>query len=124
VCGILVADDEAAIRQVLEAALKHHGYAVWAAADGAAAVELFRAHQAEIALALLDVRMPMLDGPRTLAALHRLSPDLPCCFISGDSGSYSREELLHMGAAEVFKKPFRMAEILTTVQQLIAALGP
>jgi CheY-like chemotaxis protein len=118
--GILVADDEAAIRQVLDAALRQQGFAVWLAADGEEAVKLYRAHQREISLVLLDVRMPGLDGPRTLEALHHLDPQLPCCFISGDSGSYSRDELLKLGALEVFKKPFRMAEIVEVVQQLVA----
>jgi CheY-like chemotaxis protein len=63
--GILVVDDESAIRKVLGIVLSRHGFSVWTAAGGGEAVALFRQHQGSIGLVLLDVRMPGMDGPQT-----------------------------------------------------------
>jgi CheY-like chemotaxis protein len=49
-------------------------FAVWLAADGWKALQIYEQQQSKIALVLLDVRMPGWDGPRTLAALQRLDP--------------------------------------------------
>jgi CheY-like chemotaxis protein len=116
--GILVVDDEIAVRTLLDAAFRGQGYAVWLAADGEEAVELYRRHRGEISLVFLDVRMPVLDGPQTLRALRQQDPELRCCFMSGQSGQYSSEELVELGAAHVFKKPFRIGEVLLAVEQL------
>ena len=58
--SILVADDDAAHRRMLATLLENWGYAVEAAADGAEAVRLGRERPFD--LALLDVRMPVMDG--------------------------------------------------------------
>jgi CheY-like chemotaxis protein len=116
--GILLADDDAAVRSLLEVALRQHGFAVWAAANGQEALELFRCHQAEISAVLLDVRMPCLDGPETLAAMQAADPTVCCCYMTGDSGGYTSEELLASGAVCVFKKPFRLGEIVSALERL------
>src|SRR5262249_34868025 len=72
--GILVADDDAGVRNLLAIGLPYHGFRVWPAAGGFEALDLFGLHDPEVALALLDVQMPDLDGPRTLRALHALRP--------------------------------------------------
>src|SRR5207253_1417370 len=102
--GVLVVDDEPAVRTLLQLSLGHHGFTVWSAAGGKAAVELYRQHQAEIAVALLDVQMPGLDGPWTLIALRQINPQVRCCFMSGHTGEYDAETLLDLGAVHVFQK--------------------
>jgi CheY-like chemotaxis protein len=122
---ILVVDDDAAVRFLLDVALRHHGFAVWQAADGQEAVELYQQEGSEIDLVLLDVRMPRLDGPHTLAALMRLNPRVRCCFMTGNAGNYSEDGLLELGAARVFPKPFQLAEIAQALTQLVESLpGP
>jgi CheY-like chemotaxis protein len=74
-------------------------------------VEVARGRQTQcggrtVDLVLLDVRMPELDGPQTLAALRKENPTLRCCLISGHSGTYTREQLLSLGAEHYFNKPF------------------
>jgi CheY-like chemotaxis protein len=118
--GILVVDDEIAVRTLLEAAFRSQGYTVWLAADGQQAVDLYQEHRPEIALVFLDVRMPILDGPQALQALRRLEPAVRCCFMSGQSGQYSDDELMELGAVHVFKKPFRLGELLQIVESLTA----
>jgi CheY-like chemotaxis protein len=104
--AVLVVDDESMVRDLLGVALRHFGFTVRPAAGGAEAVDLYRRHGADIDVVLLDVRMPGLDGPQTLAELRRLNPQVRCCFMSGDTGAYTTADLLTLGAARVFAKPF------------------
>ena len=67
---------------------------------------------------MLDVLMPGLDGPRTLAALQELNPQIRCCFMSGDLGSYTEDRLQSLGAVAVLQKPFRLAEVAEVLRQL------
>jgi CheY-like chemotaxis protein len=116
--GILVVDDEACLRGVLNAVMRQQGFAVWLAAGGQEAVDLYRRHHEAIDVVLLDVRMPGQDGPQTLAALQELNPQLRCCLMSGDLGGYTEESLRHLGAAAVIRKPFRLAEVAQVLWEL------
>jgi CheY-like chemotaxis protein len=106
------------VRNLLTVVLQRHGFRVWSASGGNEAIDLFRLHGGEIGLVLLDVRMPGLDGPQTLAALQALRPDVRCCFMSGHTGPYAEQELLGRGAVRVFAKPFRVEELGPTLWQL------
>jgi CheY-like chemotaxis protein len=106
--GILVVDDTEAVRSVLAMGLEHHGFAVWSANSGRHAFQLYREHRAEIAVVLLDVSMPGLNGPDTLFALQQLNPAVRCCFLSGDTGAYTEKDLLQLGALMVLQKPFQL----------------
>jgi anti-anti-sigma factor len=116
--GILVVDDEEAVRGVLAARLRLEGYTVWAAGHGHQAIELYQRHREEIAVVLLDVVMPGLDGPHTLAALRELSPTVHCCFMSGNPTPYTEAGLLRMGAVRFFQKPFALAEVIDALTEL------
>lgn len=116
--GIMVVDDEECVRSVLNIALRLQGFAVRLAASGAEALDLYRSHRETIDLILLDVRMPGLDGPQTLGALKELNPEIRCCFMSGDCGSYTAEELRSLGAASVFPKPFRLDDMVYVLREL------
>src|SRR5207248_1562218 len=110
--GVLIVDDESAVRTVLEVALRRTGFAAWQAATGREALELYARQREAIDLVLLDVRMPDWDGPQTLAALRRLDPDVRCCFLTGDAGTYTEGELLALGAIMVLDKPFHLDELM------------
>jgi CheY-like chemotaxis protein len=118
--GILIADDEPSVRNLLKAVLQQRGVTVWLAADGLEAVEIYRRHHAEIALTLLDVRMPELDGPDTLANLQEIDPGIICCFMTGDAGHYTERELLDRGASQVFAKPFDLAKLCFFLARYLA----
>ena len=116
--GVLVVDDEGALRRLLDVGMRQEGFAVWLAATGREALDLYRRHRETIDVVLLDVLMPGLDGPQTLAALQELNPEIRCCFMSGDLGSYTEERLRGLGAAAVLQKPFRLAEAAQALRQL------
>lgn len=117
--GILVVEDDQGVRDMLGLALGHYGFAAWLAATGQEAVSLYEQHRDAIALVLLDVQMPDMDGPQTLAALRTLNPRLPCCFMTGNIGIYEAEDLLSLGAACVLEKPFRIKNLTEMVRKLV-----
>ncbi len=119
--AVLVVDDESAVRRTLAAMVAGLGYAALSAAGGAQAVEACRAGRVEIVAAVLDVRMPGLDGPATLDALRALDPALPCVFVTGDTGPYTADELLARGAAAVLSKPVDLATLGAALAGSIAS---
>jgi DNA-binding NtrC family response regulator len=116
--GVLVAAADENIRFLLRLALRQAGFDPLVAADGREAVEMFRRHQDEIRVVLLDVRMPRLDGPGALAQIHRIAPQVRCCFMSGHPAHYGADNLLPLGAARVFEKPFRVEEVIEALGEL------
>lgn len=118
--GVLVVDDDRLVRLMVQLGLERNGFEVLLARDGREAIELYGEQQESIAVLLLDVRMPGLDGPATLDALRAINPDVPVCFMTGDGGGYEPEELIQRGAAYVIGKPFlldHLADILRLLAQ-------
>jgi len=118
--GILVVDDEDAVRQLLHLSLQLHGFRVWTAAGGAEALEVYQAHRDAIALVLLDVRMPGMVGPAVYRALETLDPEARIAFMSGNLGVYTEVELLALGARAVLSKPFDLVQLATMLHELAA----
>lgn len=80
---VLLADDELGVRAILTYFLKRNGFRVLVATDGSEAVELFKAHSREIGTVLLDVQMPILNGPSALDQIRVIAPDVRAVFTSG-----------------------------------------
>jgi CheY-like chemotaxis protein len=114
----LVVDDEACMRAVLNLSLRQQGFAVWLAADGREALDLYRKRRWAIDVVVMDVRMPGLDGPQTLALLQQLNPRICCRFMSGDLGRYLEWKLSNLSSAAVIRKPFRLPEIAQMLWKL------
>jgi CheY-like chemotaxis protein len=110
---VLVVDDDEAVGLMLGLSLRRSGFVVQLAASGPEALPLYRENRQSIALVLLDVQMPGMDGPATLAAIQTINPEVQCCFMSGQTGKYSTTELLALGAAHVLTKPFVSLNVLS-----------
>ena len=117
--GFLVVGDAAAVLCVLAARLRLEGFQVWLAGHGQQAIELYQQHREELAVVLLDVLLPGMDGPHTLTALQQLGPTVRCCFMTGSPTPYTEEALLQMGAMRVFRKPFAFTEVLDVLNQVV-----
>ncbi len=116
--GVLLAEDQPDLRHMLGLALSAAGFHVLSTADGDEAVRVYREHRSEIDVALLDVSMPLKDGPTALVELRALDPALPCCLMSGCADPQSIAELLALRAAFVFTKPFEPADMITVLGRL------
>jgi DNA-binding response OmpR family regulator len=121
--GVLVADDQPALRGLLCLALSAAGFRVFPAADGAEAVDLFRAHPGAIDAALIDRGMPVKDGSTTLTELRAIRPGLPCCLMTG-AGPEAEDELLERGATRVLAKPFDLSTMIALMAALCAGSAP
>jgi len=120
----LIVDDDPAVRLVLTSWLGRKGFEVWTAAHGLEAVDLYRRHQHAIAVVLLDVIMPGMDGPHTLTALQQVNPNVQCCLMTGNPLPHAEEDLLSQGAIRIFRKPFAFAELVDTLKRLVSRPTP
>lgn len=114
---ILIADDESGIRFVLRELLTKEGYIVEEAADGQAALE--KANQTPVDLAILDLRMPKVDGMTVLKELKKLYPRIIVLIITAHGSSQVAREAMREGAYDYFTKPFDVGEIRTVVRRAI-----
>jgi CheY-like chemotaxis protein len=122
--GVLLAEDEPVVRNLLGMLLQGQGFSVWSAGDGYEALDLYCRHRGAIRAVLLDVHMPRLDGPQTLRALRALDPELACCFITGTAGDGEEEQLRALGATAVLHKPCTPEELADALRQAIGAEAP
>ena len=115
--SILVAEDQADIRDLLVLNLRSAGYAVHAVADGAAAL----ASQNERAsdLLILDLMMPALDGLEVCKALRARGRSTPILMLTAKSTELDRVLGLELGADDYLTKPFSLAELLARVKALL-----
>lgn len=122
---ILIADDEANIRDVVQYALERDGYAVETACDGADA--LARVAAGGIDLVILDVLMPELDG-LSLCRKLRARGDIPIIFLSSRGEEIDRILGLELGGDDYITKPFSprelSARVKTVLRRVAARPGP
>ena len=112
---ILIIDDEAFIRENIERILGDEGYRVLAAESGAAACDMVRTH--DIDLALLDLNLGTEQGSDVLKSLKELDPELLVIIITGYGSVESAVETLRQGAYHYMKKPFK-ADALRVIVKL------
>ncbi|MCK5799391.1 MAG: response regulator transcription factor [Deltaproteobacteria bacterium] len=113
---ILVVDDDAHIREVVQYALEREGYAVVTASDGAEG--LTRARRDDIDLIILDILMPEMDG---LEVFRRLRNDrsTPVIFLSSKADEIDRIVGLELGGDDYVAKPFSPRELVARVRAVL-----
>jgi two-component system, cell cycle sensor histidine kinase and response regulator CckA len=116
---ILVVDDEELVRAVARSALEVAGFQVLLASDGREGVEVFRTQCDRIAAVLLDWTMPQLGGADTFQEMRRLRPDARVILCSGFSEQEVTNRLAGKGLDGFLQKPFRVSQLITTVQQVL-----
>ncbi len=116
---ILVVEDEDAVRDLLDQALRRLGYETILCADGLAAEAVFREQADGIDLVILDLVMPRLGGAETFARLHAIASDVPVIIASGFSQNEAVEALRRAGAAGFLAKPYQLGQLSRTVQHHI-----
>jgi OmpR family response regulator RpaB len=113
---ILVVDDEASIRRILETRLSMIGYEVVTAGDGEEAIAMFRDEIPD--LVVLDVMMPKLDGYGVCQELRKES-DVPIIMLTALSDVADRITGLELGADDYVVKPFSPKELEARIRSVL-----
>ena len=108
---VLVVDDEGIVREFVATALQKLGYFVSLSINGAEAVEYFKNSHQDIDLVILDLIMPVLNGPDTFRELKAIDPDVKVLISSGFSRNETTNGLVDEGALGLLGKPFRINEL-------------
>jgi len=113
---IMVVDDEAPVRNIAKQTLKMFGYRVVTANDGAEAIACYVRQKDEIALVLLDMMMPVLDGPATIHALEEINPEIKIIAASG----LTTEGQAASPTVRVFlPKPYTAEKMLNAIHEVL-----
>ncbi len=112
---ILVADDDESIRKILTVILEDRGYAVDTAENGKQAVEKSKINFYN--LALIDIRLPDMDGTRLLLNIRKTVPRMRKVIITGFPSLQNAVEALNKGADAYITKPFDVEKILKTIKE-------
>lgn len=114
---VLVAEDDAGLRSVLERGLRRHGYAVDAAERGDDALHMLRVN--EYAVVVLDWRLPGMDGIEVLRSARRLGVRTPILMLTALDTHGDRIAGLDGGADDYMVKPFHFGELLARLRALL-----
>ncbi len=110
---ILIIDDDDQLRKSFHKLLTEEGYAVSSAASGEAGVEIVRSGPVD--LAVLDMRLPGMNGLETFRAIHALEPKLPVIIMTAYGTTETAIEATKLGAFDYLLKPFDIPEMLGVI---------
>jgi DNA-binding NtrC family response regulator len=116
---ILVADDDPVARDLLSEVLTREGYSVLLASDGQGCLRLAEAEPLD--LAIVDLRMPDLDGLQVTKHLASTQPGVPVVILTAFATIDTAIEAVRCGAHDYLSKPFRMEEIKIVVRRTLEA---
>jgi CheY-like chemotaxis protein len=117
---ILVVDDEAQIREITRVSLEKNGYRVLTASDGAEAIPLYSQNRDKIKIVLMDMMMPIMDGPASISELLEIDPQVRIIAVSGLTESDKYASIT--GKVYAFlSKPYTTERLLKTIHEVLNA---
>ena len=116
---VLLVDDEDVVLDVNREILESQGYAVITARNGKEALEIYRHRRDEIALVLLDMVMPGINGEETFGLLRRIDPEVKVILASGYSTNDQIRNLMRNGCCAFLQKPFGNMELTMKVREVL-----
>ncbi len=118
---VLVVEDEPPVRNLIESALRHQGYAVHETASGAAALQLWDEFREDIGLLLTDIVMPRgINGQELAMRLSLTNPELKVLLLTGSSPDVMNETLLKKNNFSFLPKPIDFEELAKAVRSALA----
>ncbi|MBT0665112.1 PAS domain S-box protein [Geobacter pelophilus] len=116
---ILVAEDEADVRSLVEEILVGHGYRVITAINGLDAVEKYAAHRDDVKLVLMDMIMPRMSGKDACERIKQQDPEARVLFISGYTMDFVRQCDLLDERTDLVMKPVQPWDLLRRVREML-----
>lgn len=120
-CYILLVDDEANVRTVFSDVLKRAGYRVKAVENGHKAVK--EVEKKTYNLALVDLRMPKMDGIEVLENIKKKKPEIPVIIYTGYGSVTTAVEAMRKGASDYLNKPFSPEELKLVIKKVLEQKG-
>ena len=114
--NILVAEDEADLRDILKVTLEQEGYRVILASDGDKAIK--RIEKKSFQMALIDLKMPGVNGKELVFKIKQINPLMPIVIVTG-SPDFKEEVSLKKQVYEYIYKPFRLNELVGVVKEAL-----
>ena len=116
--SVLIVDDDADVRTMLGEVLRHHGYVLEMAANGAEAID--RLTDGTYSVVLLDLLMPNVDGFEVLKFLRERRPESARCLIVMTAlAEVSRQLYSYREVVHVVKKPFDLDDLLSRISSCV-----
>jgi PAS domain S-box-containing protein len=116
---ILVAEDDEMTRELLTSTLSSFGYTVLQATDGDEAVQLFREHQNEIKLLLMDITMPNKSGAKAYEDILKIDPKMKAIFMTGYPVDMYKNDHLKYDGCELIKKPIFIIDLTRRIREML-----
>lgn len=114
---VLIIDDEPSVRDSVTDILEIADIETLTASDGYKGVEIYKTHQKEIDLVLLDMSMPGLNGEETFYRLQAVNPDIKVILSSGYSEVEASTAFMQEGIRDFLQKPYSFDKLIETVQK-------
>jgi len=111
--NILVAEDEADLREILKVTLEQEGYRAILASDGDEAIK--KIEKKSFQIALIDIKMPGVNGKELVSKIKQINPRMPIVIVTG-SLDFKEEMSFKEQAYEYIHKPFRLDELVGVVK--------
>src|SRR5581483_2492069 len=121
---LLIAEDDADMRDLLQEVLEDAGHETVGAVDGRAALALIQHASEQLDLVISDVQMPGAKGEEILSAARKHRPEAPVIVITAFGTVEQAVEMVKAGAFQYITKPFKTAELLDTVKQALVRSAP
>jgi PAS domain S-box-containing protein len=118
---LLVVDDEISARAVARAMGTHLGFQVVEAADGEEAVATFQRRKDELALVLMDLTMPRMDGREAFLRMRQIDPSVPVVLTSGFSENDAVSDFAGRGLAGFLPKPYQKTQFEAILRHALEA---
>jgi len=116
---ILVADDEAVLRNLLKETLASKGYRILTAKNGKEAVDIFRLNRDAIDLLVVDLVMPEMSGEEVVDVVRRIRPEMKILVITGYSQESEEQDALRARVQGFLQKPFDPDDLLLKVRGIL-----
>jgi len=117
---ILIVDDDPGILSTLKEILELNGYTVETSADAADAIE--KVKETPFLIALLDIKLPDMEGTRLLMEILKIRPATKCIMVTGFASLDNAVKSLNSGAAAFIMKPVNPGELINTIREKIREL--
>ncbi len=114
---ILVVDDEEAVRYMVTSILEKDGYTVEPVVGGIEAINIVQKKKYDVAL--LDVKMPKIDGIEVLRFIKENFPDMEVVMLTGEADIKTAVTCMRLGAYDYLTKPYSNDELLTTIERTL-----